>query len=461
MTLVSGGAVAHALLTIGVFVLAWQAFGRGPALWGLFPFAFASTGMIWLSGRITGGHLLVAAWSSWAWVFWLGLIRRAGALRALGLGVWCGLGLYIDSMFLMTLLGLGVATLVATVGGARPPAARPIAARLAALAMLAAGFLLGAAPRWIGARVDPHDPYHEQFSVSLDPRLLGEHVSILFLECLPRLVAGHRLPGLESDPDPAMLGEGGPLWQGEAARKAVNPTAYLLTAMVLGLLAVAAWSLSATMFRSPDAAARSLAAGLVVSSLAIAATFVINRNIFNADNYRYHVHWLIPWPLGFGLMFDRWTQQSGAERIAAACVSIAFAVLFTTDAASWYRHLGWLDDRLMPRIRRVDDPALRWLEAHPEVSAIHGGYWDVYRLSFLRGGEVRGVPYTMFPDRFPEWSAGLPGHRPTILIARRTPEGQWSMGTAIREGARVLHREAGMTILDWPATDGDAAIRPR
>jgi len=31
---------------------------------------------------------------------------------------------------------------------------------------------------------------------------------LLFLDCLPRLIAGHRLPNLEADPDPALLGGG-------------------------------------------------------------------------------------------------------------------------------------------------------------------------------------------------------------------------------------------------------------
>ena len=69
-------------------------------------------------------------------------------------------------------------------------------------------FLAGAAPRAIGRWVEPYDAYNEQFSWSLDSRLLAEHGRILLLECLPRLVAGHRLPGLEADPDPALLGTG-------------------------------------------------------------------------------------------------------------------------------------------------------------------------------------------------------------------------------------------------------------
>ncbi|MFN7145255.1 MAG: hypothetical protein ACK4YP_15890, partial [Myxococcota bacterium] len=37
--------------------------------------------------------------------------------------------------------------------------------------------------------------------------------------------------------------------------------------------------------------------------------------------------------------------------------------------------------------------ALDWLRANPEVDAIFGDYWDVYRLAFQAGRPVRGVPY--------------------------------------------------------------------
>ncbi|QEH36789.1 hypothetical protein OJF2_53740 [Aquisphaera giovannonii] len=461
-TLVSGGAVAHILLLVGAFGLAWSAFGRGPALWSLIPLTFASTGMIWLSGRITGGHLLVAGWSAWAWVLWIGFVRgRESKSRSLALGVWCGLGLYIDSMFLMTLVGLVVGTAAALLRAGAGPEGQRSRPGTPALALLVAGFLLGASPRWIGAWLDPHDPYHEQFAGSLDPPVLMQHARILLLECLPRLVAGHRLPGFEADPDPARLGEGGPLWTGDAARKAVGWIAYPTTAMAIGLALAASWALASASLRHRDAASRSMAAGLIAASLAIAGAFLINRNIFNADNYRYLVLWLVPWALGSGLVLDRLASRPRAGRLLAASFAVAYAALFTSDAASWYRHLGWLGDGLLPVRRRVDDPALRWLEDHPDVRAIFGGYWDVYRLSFLRGGSVRGVPFSMFPDRFPEWSAAMPGGRPSILVARRTPEGQQFVKSALRDGAKVLHRDGRVTILDWPATGSGGARSAR
>ena len=58
--------VAYGLVVVATFLLNRRAFGPSVAAWGLVPLAFASTGTIWLSGRITGGHLLAAAWHAGA-----------------------------------------------------------------------------------------------------------------------------------------------------------------------------------------------------------------------------------------------------------------------------------------------------------------------------------------------------------------------------------------------------------
>ena len=45
---------------------------------GLLPLTFASTGVLWLSGRITGGHLLIVAWSAGAWLLLHEALVRGG-----------------------------------------------------------------------------------------------------------------------------------------------------------------------------------------------------------------------------------------------------------------------------------------------------------------------------------------------------------------------------------------------
>ncbi len=102
-TLVSGGVIAYGLLVLAVFALGWVGFGRGAACWSLVPLAFASTGTVWLSGRITGGHLLTAAWYAATLALLAGWLKKEGWKRAAVLGLWCGLGLYLDRMTIFAL----------------------------------------------------------------------------------------------------------------------------------------------------------------------------------------------------------------------------------------------------------------------------------------------------------------------------------------------------------------------
>jgi len=449
--LVGGGTLAYLLLVLGAFATAWRSFGPRVAGWCLVPLAFTSTGTIWLTGRITGGHMLAAAWSAGAWWLLALALEKGGRGRVFLLGLWCGLGMYHDSLFLMTLVGLVPAGLIFAVasrwGDLR--GARDLARGL----LLLAGFAVGFAPNALGRWIDPYDAYNEQFAWSLEPELVREHSRILFLDCLPRLVAGHRLPGLEADPDPALLGSAAPIRRAGERGAAAGWSAAGLTLLSLGLFAVSLAVLAARSWNGASTSARSVALGLSITTAATLAAFVVNKNIFNADNYRYLVLLLIPWSLGFGLAAEALARRSTGGLTAAVGLALALSVLFTLDAATWYRRLGWVDDRLAVVRRPLDDPTLRWLDEHPEVDSFAAGYWDAYRLAFLAGRPLRGVPHPIHPNRFPEWSNDLPGGRPEILIARPTPEDQMFLRKALDDGGRVLHRDRGMTIATWPADD--------
>ncbi len=207
-TLVSGGVVAYELVLLATFLLALRAFGPRVAAWSLVPLAFASTGTVWLAGRITGGHLLTVFWHAAAFAFLHANLTRGGILRAAGFGVWCGLGLYLDQMFTLSflaILAVGIASWL-TSGEA------PRRWWLGMVFLL--GVALGVVPRVVGVRADPYDAYRQQFETILQPdpqggidwdtarELAVEHTKILTLWCMPRLIAGHRLPALESDPHP-------------------------------------------------------------------------------------------------------------------------------------------------------------------------------------------------------------------------------------------------------------------
>ncbi len=119
MALVSGGVVAYGLVVVGTYWLNRRAFGPSVAAWGLVPMVFASTGTIWLSGRVTGGHLLAAAWHAGAFALLWDALTKGGWRRSAALGLWSGFGLYIDSMFAVTWVGMGVAACVFCLPSAR------------------------------------------------------------------------------------------------------------------------------------------------------------------------------------------------------------------------------------------------------------------------------------------------------------------------------------------------------
>ena len=448
-SLVAGGVIAGGLLVAATFWLNWRAFGPSVAVWGLIPLTFTSTGAIWLSGRITGGHLLTAVWFAAAFGLLAEGWRRGGGPKwAAGLGVWCGLGMYLDSMFAAAIVGLGAAVLIGGWWGAARP--RSIRRALASSLAFAVGAGLGAAPRFVGAAVDPYDCYGSQFRPVLDyDTVVDSNLWHLLFDCQPRLIAGHRLPGLEIDP--TRLPDG----SRPARRESIG---YLLPAVTVLTLGLFAWG----MIRlwnggGGDLRSRAIAWGLAVTSLVIVAGFLVAPNIENSDNYRYLVFLLVPWSTGFGLLCARWWAGGKVARGVALTLGVTFAALMTADAARWYGRLGWVDDSGSRLVRVVpDDPTLAWLGDHPEIDAIFGDYWDVYRLSFLTGGRVAGVPLPIYPNRFPEVSRRLPGGRPETLVAVDR-EGGHSFeyrDLALRQGGREIAGGPGWSIVSWPSPGG-------
>ena len=252
------------------------------------------------------------------------------------------------------------------------------------------------APRFIGTAVDPYDCYGSQFQPAFDYKtIVDKNLWHLLFDCEPRLIAGHRLPGMEIDPT-ILPNKSRPL-----PRESVG---YLLPAVTLmSLLLFAGGCLR--LIQGPvggDLRAKAIAWGLVVTSLVIVAGFLVAPNIENSDNYRYLVFLLVPWSSGFGLMFARWWAGGRIAKGVAVVLGITFAGLMTADASRWYGRLGWVDGSGWRPTQIVpSDPTLVWLNEHPEVTSIFGDYWDVYRLSFLTGGRVIGVPLPIYPNRFP------------------------------------------------------------
>ena len=443
-SLVAGGVVAFGLLVGATFWLNWRAFGPIAAAWGLIPLTFASSGAIWLSGRITGGHLLTAVWHAAAFALLAGGWRRGGGWkRSSLLGVWCGLGLYLDTMFVASWAGLAVTVVVGGWWGA----ARPRSTRRALASLLAFGIGagVGVVPRFVGQAVDPYDSYREQFQPVFDyDTVVEKNLWFLLFDCEPRLIAGHRLPGMEIDPTEFPDGSR------PAPRDGIG---WLLPVTTLGSLLLFAWGFIRLVkgWVGGDLRSKAIGWGLVASSLVVVAGFLVNRNITNSDNYRYLVFLLVPWSSGFGVLLARWSSGGRFARGVAVVLGVAFAGLMTVDAARWYARLGWVDGPGWRVVRVVPtDPALDWLNAHPEVTAIFGDYWDVYRLSFLTGGRVQGVPLPIYPDRFPEIARSLPGGRPRYLLARPGGRALQYREAALAQGGREVVGGPALLVVDWP-----------
>src|SRR5262249_16474176 len=156
ITLVSGGTLIWCLVVASTFWLAARAYGLEVAGWSILPLVFSSLGTIWLSGRITGGHLLTLVWHTVALVGLHACLFRVGRGRVAALGLWCGLGLYLDAMFLVTVAALVAIGSIAWLRGARSMA------RIELAAVFLFAMLIGMIPREIGRRVDPYDAYPSQ-----------------------------------------------------------------------------------------------------------------------------------------------------------------------------------------------------------------------------------------------------------------------------------------------------------
>ncbi|WP_145268326.1 hypothetical protein [Tautonia plasticadhaerens] len=433
IALVSGGTVAWLIVVASTFLLAWRAFGPSVACWAIVPLVFSSVGTVWLSGRITGGHLLTLAWHASAFLGMVACLSKGGSRRAGLLGLWCGLGLYLDAMFAFTLAGLVPAAVASWWSRGRSKAGI-----LAALTFVI-GLAIGAVPSEIGRRVDPHDPYNEQFSPVFQPEVLAEHARILALECLPRLIAGHELPSLRATPED-LSGTGRPL-PARPGRVASHPHAVFTALLALGLFSASVARLAIAATRGADPGGRAVAGGLLGSAALIVAAFLVNRNIFNSDNYRYLIFLLVPWSVGFGLLMRTIAGREVLGRVAAPALAILLGASMTASVAGWYLGLGWVDGRLVPNretpgglrpdawadlVIPVRAPGGRvvgqdWFRIPSEATHIYGDYWDVYRVAFLSGGRVVGVPLPTYPNRFEGWSAGLGPGRGSLVVLDPVP----------------------------------------
>jgi hypothetical protein len=409
--------------------------------WAILPLVFSSTGTIWLSGRITGGHLLTLGWHTLAFAGLHACLSKGGSLRAAILGLWCGLGLYLDMMFLFTLFGLIPAAVLAWVMSGRQRL------NLGALAAFFIAAILGFLPHEIGRHVDPYDAYPSQFSATLEGPALREHGRLLALHCMPRLIAGTELNEFSRRSqldDSILVGLFRALVEGRTSRLPSIQEWLAQLFLVLFFVAVARLVLEA--IRSRDPCSKAVSSGTALSALLIVAAFLVNRNIFNSDNYRYLIFLLTPWSLGFGLLVNGLSRRGMPGRSGAAILVVVLIGGMTSGAFTWYGdELGYLDEHggcvrvtqlawneIPVSMRRQRNTARGVAHVVPhDVTHVFGDYWDVYRISFLSGKKVVGIPDPIFPNRFPGWSRGLGPNQGKLLVIRvRRERGTRARGSA-------------------------------
>jgi hypothetical protein len=469
ISLVSGGTILWVLVVVTTFWLAWKAFGPEVAGWSIVPLVFSSIGTVWLSGRITGGHLLALVWHTAALAGLYACLTRGGRIRAAGLGVWCGLGLYVDAMFVFTLAGLMAAALLAWLRTGRPRTGITLGG------VFLAGLMAGLLPREIGRRVDPYDAYPSQFATTFDRSALLGHARLLVLNCLPRLVAGPELSDFQRrfvEPD-SPVGEFLVFLSGSRTTWKLPRASEWVSVLILAGFGVAVVQLVLDSVRAGDPARQAIGCATILAALLTTGAFLINRNIFNSDNYRYLIFLLTPWSLGFGLTVQRLTQKGMPGRVAACIVAGLLISVMTERTFSWYRDTRhYLDDRGVPVRSRpspwselsLRTPALKGRNLGPfmppvdhtirfevlsDITHIFGGYWEVYRIAFLSGRRIGGIPFPMYPNRFPGWSEGLGPDRGKLLILRPNDDSNpGARSAAETPGVRSpIHRSAKR--IDW------------
>ena len=290
----------------------------------------------------------------------------------------------------------------------------------------------GLAPRAIGRAVDPYDAYPSQFDATFEPRAIGEHARLL---CPQLLAAPDRGDGVQSSRKAQIFA------RSSGHRSAGSSISQIRRPCEVGAVAgdpvhVACLFAFFRLARDPASPwmppARPSSRGTLASAILIVAAFLVNRNIYNSDNYRYLIFLLTPWALGFGLTLSDLANRGLVGRLAAWLAAVLLIEMMTAATFLWYRdERGYVDPRGIP----VRSPAPDWTELkvvpavsrgtpavaanfvlEPDVTHVMGGYWDVYKMAFLSGGRLVGIPYPIYPNRFRGWSRGLGPGRGKLMV---------------------------------------------
>jgi hypothetical protein len=224
---------------------------------------------------------------------------------------------------------------------------------------------------------------------------------------------------------------------------------------------------------------RAISLGTFASALLIMAAFLVNRNIYNSDNYRYLIFLLTPWALGFGLVLSDLARRGWAGWLSAWLVAALLFEVMTSATFLWYRDErvyvdqrgmpvrlplpDWSELTVVPDVRRGTPAVTTNFVVPPDVSHVMGGYWDVYKIAFLSGGRLVGVPFSLYPNRFRGWSRGLgPGRGKLLILNPETNARNGALapsadrGTGTVRSAKRTNWQSGLRIM-WVSDGRDPA----
>ena len=408
-SLVFAGIAANILLILAIYLLVNSAYGRVSAILASLVLAAGGLGQVWLSARVTGGHLLSAAWLAWAWLFWTHLIDTKSLKSWAGLGLFCAIGIWIDSIFLLGIAGLGLSSVIMAW---RDRSTIPIKHRSIQALLFIAMLPIGPSISKLG---DGVNVYGSQFEITTDSSALKEHARILLTECLPRLILGRTLQ------------TGSP----EIAMTHLKPLDYLSSnapiVMVLtmsGVVILLAW-LKLISSRSSQKSSKSssdpqpdwvtpLWSGLTFTGLLTLSAFELNKNIFNADNYRYLVPLIPLLGMTYGLL-----SSAGPMLRQRRFLLILLSLLLALDVYFWQQANGFhplFETDTVKKSEPINNKDVVSLLTDPQpgplpaiTDTFEADYWETYRALYLAKKPISmGKPFGFFPNRFPNESPANP-----------------------------------------------------
>ena len=430
-SLVFAGIAANILLILAIYLFVNKAYGEVSGILATLVLAAGGLGQVWLSARVTGGHLLSAAWLAWAWQLWTNLIDTKSLKSWAGLGLFCAIGIWIDSIFLLGIAGLGLSSVIISwQSRSTIPIKRRVIQALVFTTFLPIGPL-------ISKLGDGVNVYGSQFEITTDPSALKEHARILLVECLPRLIIGRTLKTGSPEISMTHLKPADYLSSNYALVMVLTMMTVLILMTWLRLISLLTSKKSSD---SPPHWVKALWYGLSFTGFLTLSAFELNKNIFNADNYRYLVPLIPLMGMTYGLLSSAGPMlRQRRFLLILLTLMLAIDVHFWQQTNGFYPSLQTNTDKKFETITTKDVVSLLTDPQPGPLPAItdtfEADYWETYRALYLAQKPISmGKPFGFFPNRFPNESPP----NPRFVLITNSPASLQMLPLIRAEGAKLF-----------------------